>query len=316
MPTENPLRGAPVPCACGGENSSCFRCDGTGLYVPKLVPSAQSPVSAEVTLASLRALAEEKRLAEIPSQPTKRAILKTKAQSKKAKSTVAVTPRVLPTGAGTRSSLLQALTVPRERANKRLEPERRSASRTHGTAKAALVAMAPQQTQAPMSRLAIVDERLERRALFTFVPCPDCNQPLLPSDLAEHQKRLHPIRMDAVAPGAPALATCAECGGRVQADRLKAHMERAHGKSGGRAIEKNPPHPKRRSSASKRKTDVAPHLLRSESSLNVHDSVKTESSSRAERDLDATNGFPLAYRENGRFGSPPSYDGYDEESEV
>ena len=314
MPIESPLRGARVPCACGGENSSCFRCDGTGLYVPKLVSNARSPASAAVTLASIRALAEEKRLAEIRSHLTPRLIPKTKAQNKKVKSAVAVTPRALPTGAGARSSLLQALE--RKRANNRLEPERRSACGTHGTAKAAPVAMAPPQSQAPMSGLANVDERIERRALFTFVPCPDCNQPLLPNELAEHQTRLHPIRMDVVAPGAPSMATCAECGGKVKADRLKAHIERAHGKSGGRAIERNPLQAKRGSSGSKSKTEVAPRLLGSESGQSVQDCVRTESSSRAERDLDATNGFPLAYRENGRFGSPPSYDGYDEESEV
>ena len=41
---------ARVPCSCGGENGSCFRCDGTGLYLPALVLNVVSFLSAAVVM--------------------------------------------------------------------------------------------------------------------------------------------------------------------------------------------------------------------------------------------------------------------------
>lgn len=315
MPIESFSKSARVPCSCGGENGSCFRCDGTGLYLPALVLNVVSFLSAAVSAESLRALTEERRLAEARLQLTKRPISKTKAQSKKRQVDAGMTLKFLPNRALAWTTSSRAPTEARGPAGKRPQPEKLSEPRTSNTQQAAAGML--QQRRAPLTDKTTFTARLERQVPFTFGRCPDCNQVLPQGDIARHQKRLHPNRMVAVALWTPPMTTCPDCGGTVQANRLKAHREKSHGMPGKQVVDKNLSASKQKSSKSKGKAQATRSLDAAESSFDApRDSTTTESSLRAESDLDATKGYPAAYRENGRFGSPPTHDGYDEESEV
>ena len=218
MPIESFSKSARVPCSCGGENGSCFRCDGTGLYLPALVLNVVSFLSAAVSAESLRALTEARRLAEARLHLTKRPISKTKAQSKKRQADAGMTLKFLPNRALAWTTSSRAPTEARGPAGKRPQPEKLSEPRTSSTQQAAAGML--QQRPAPLTDKTTFTARLERQVPFTFGRCPDCNQVLPQGDIARHQKRLHPNRMVAVALWTPPMTTCPDCGGTARKGEL------------------------------------------------------------------------------------------------
>jgi len=142
-----------------------------------------------------------------------------------------------------------------------------------------------------------------------------CSKPLMPP----------PAQQDVTAPNIPdrvanlntrprtdaPLVICRVCKVKVRADRIDRHVIKVHGTVAARAIaidgtKKSSPKPIR---SLGRNPDVPPELMRYKP-----EDGEVESPPWA-NNLDATKNCGYPAREEGRYGSYPSHDGFDDESE-
>lgn len=142
---------------------------------------------------------------------------------------------------------------------------------------------------APATRLNLMTSGLVR--------CPKgCGAQMRPCHVERHVQRVHTSPPSnqawAAAPRSPRLGVCTICKVRVRSDRLKRHMRNVHGNRSPRASRQHVRVP------------------------SVSDVQRRDTSFVAPRDrnLDATKLYAHSYREQGRFGSHPSHDGFDDES--
>jgi hypothetical protein len=132
-----------------------------------------------------------------------------------------------------------------------------------------------------------------------LVPCPKgCGAQMRPRKVERHVQIVHPsspagkkIEVANPAFSAADFGLCSLCKARVRSDRLNRHMKKVH-----RAASQRTPQPSVSPSAS--------------------DVLRENTTFVASRDknLDATKLYAHSYREQGRFGSHPSHDGFDDES--
>ena len=134
-----------------------------------------------------------------------------------------------------------------------------------------------------------------------WVLCPKgCGSHLRPDEVHRHLEQQHVFvpprkkqrRTKAALPIGSGLVECQVCGNRVRSDRLNRHLRKVH---------------KTRSERGVAKSNFAP------SSKDVLRDSTTLVAPR-DKNLDATKLYAHSYRENGRFGSHPSHDGFDDES--
>lgn len=133
-----------------------------------------------------------------------------------------------------------------------------------------------------------------------LVPCPKgCGAQMRPKKVDRHIQVVHAVIPDGerVKAGAPNLSKtacgfCSVCKVRVRSDRLNRHMSKVHGTGSGRP---------------------APNPGISPSAADVLRETTTFVAPR-DKNLDATKLYAHSYREQGRFGSHPSHDGFDDDS--
>ena len=131
--------------------------------------------------------------------------------------------------------------------------------------------------------------------------CPQCGRKYVGLEdhiRAVHSSKLQPHQLRPLYLPPPydpeALVQCALCQKLLPQKRMSQHLAAAHPKLGIPALPQE-------------KSRVVPSQTgRSNSEINEL--------TGSERRLDATRDYYEAYRENGRFGSHPSHDGYDDES--
>jgi hypothetical protein len=136
-----------------------------------------------------------------------------------------------------------------------------------------------------------------------WVLCPKgCGSRLRPDEVHRHLEEAHVFvpprkrqrRVKAALPIGSRLVfnICPVCKVRVRGDRLNRHLRKVH---------------KTRAERAAAKSSFAPSAkdLRRDSSTLV---------APRDKNLDATKLYAHSYRENGRFGSHPSHDGFDDES--
>jgi hypothetical protein len=135
-----------------------------------------------------------------------------------------------------------------------------------------------------------------------WVLCPKgCGSHLRPDDVHRHLEQAHvfvPVKNQrevktALSSGSRLVFNiCQVCKVKVRRDRLNRHLRKVH---------------KTRSERAAAKSSFAP------SSKDVLRDSTTLVAPR-DKNLDATKRYAHSYRENGRFGSHPSHDGFDDES--
>jgi hypothetical protein len=133
-----------------------------------------------------------------------------------------------------------------------------------------------------------------------LVPCPKgCGAQMRPGRVDRHLRVAHvlPPVVAAANVTAPNLSkntygVCSVCKVKVRTDRLKRHMDKVHRARSRRAV---------------------PELSSSPSATDVLRESTTLVAPR-DKNLDATKLYAHAYREQGRYGSHPSHDGFDDES--
>jgi hypothetical protein len=97
---------------------------------------------------------------------------------------------------------------------------------------------------------------------------------------------------------------CPVCHARVKSNRLTKHVRKAHG------LETVPPTP----TAAKRFIVGFHRLNRQQKPVTRKSEMVAREDLRAEQKLDRTRPYAHAYRKNGKFGSHPVHDGFDDES--
>lgn len=163
-----------------------------------------------------------------------------------------------------------------------------------------------------------------------LVPCPftGCVAQLRPDNIEKHLKKAHSkprsialnpteivkaaeIRTERQHQAVQRLVPCpvSGCSAKLNPKHLERHIRKAHPK---RLFKRAATVPLRTGSVETHAASVARHLA----TTSIPDGTPRGSSyaQPAEKNLDATKGYAHAYRENGRFGSHPSHDGYDDES--
>jgi hypothetical protein len=142
-------------------------------------------------------------------------------------------------------------------------------------------------------------------AVSKLVPCPmGCGAQLDPRKVNRHlhrkqkpsPKSQQPIAADSVMP--QEWQSCPICKTQVKVRKLQRHLKKVHRKMGVR--ERTPMH----KSAGTPTAESVKDALRDNTTL----------ASPRDKNLDATKLYAHSYRENGRFGSHPSHDGFDDES--
>jgi hypothetical protein len=174
-----------------------------------------------------------------------------------------------------------------------------------------------------------------RRELFLrcqeqLVPCPisGCPVRLKPNRVERHLKKAHnkaqPIALESslilrAAESRPEgqpqavqqLVPCpvSGCSAKLSPNHIEQHIRRAHPK---RLFKRAATVPLRTGSIETRNSSVARYIVTN----SIPDGTPRVSSyaQAPEKNLDATKGYAHAYRDNGRFGSHPSHDGFDGES--
>jgi hypothetical protein len=132
------------------------------------------------------------------------------------------------------------------------------------------------------------------------VPCPKgCGAKMRPNKVERHLRVAHASHpaVTTISRTAPAATNktyvvCSVCKANVRNDRLARHINKVHGTRSRRAVAENAIPLPANEVVKKTTTFVAPR----------------------EKNLDATRLYAHAYREQGRFGSHPSHDGFDDES--
>lgn len=148
-----------------------------------------------------------------------------------------------------------------------------------------------------------------------MVPCPWCGTRLKPAKLQGHQARRCPSRPDpgrqasterrspseragvapkTATPTPPTLVLCPTCRAKVRSDQLDKHHRKAHA---GRA----PSAPTPSGSPSRKERS--------------HDNETRRQTLDHERRLDGSRGIGHTFRDRGQFGSLPSFDRMDDESD-
>jgi hypothetical protein len=138
-----------------------------------------------------------------------------------------------------------------------------------------------------------------------WVLCPKgCGARLRPDEVQRHLGASHPFippkdrrnRTALVNGSKLVFNVCPVCNARIRGDRLNRHLKKVHKSQ-----------PTRTRVAAKPNPDLVP---------SAKDVLRDSTTLAAPRDknLDATKLYAHSYRENGRFGSHPSHDGFDDES--
>lgn len=136
-----------------------------------------------------------------------------------------------------------------------------------------------------------------------WVLCPKgCGSRLRPEEVHRHLEEAHvfvpPVRKQRRAKRALLsgsrldYSVCPVCNNKVREDRLSRHLRKVHKTHSERAADKSGFAPSAKDALRNSTTLVAPR----------------------DKNLDATKLYAHSYRENGRFGSHPSHDGFDDES--
>ena len=142
-----------------------------------------------------------------------------------------------------------------------------------------------------------------RNTVPSLVPCPaGCGAQLEPREVNRHLHAKHKrtktkrtIASDSAKP--EKWQSCPLCKAQVKAHRLQRHLRKAHKKNEvGRTNMYKPREPA--------KVESAKDVLRDSTTL----------AAPRDKNLDATKLYAHAYREQGRYGSHPSHDGFDDES--
>lgn len=132
------------------------------------------------------------------------------------------------------------------------------------------------------------------------VTCPICHCQIKKSDFRRHLNIYHGERDVASAKSSSPhpVTTCPVCRCTIRTSKLDRHLRRIHGETG-----------------AKQKSTAAPLLAAVPSPAILPPTYRSSSPApTSERLLDGTQGYSLAYRENGRFGSHADFDRYDDES--
>ena len=147
-------------------------------------------------------------------------------------------------------------------------------------------------------------KRTPIRQLANCVICPQgCGAQLNPRRIERHLRKVHAIRtpsphqMKNLAPTRPTpmklerkYESCSVCRVRVRTDRMTRHMRKVH---------------------NARQSGLRATVV---SSSNNRAGKSTSLVAPIDKNLDATKLYAHSYREQGRFGSHPSHDGFDDES--
>ena len=132
--------------------------------------------------------------------------------------------------------------------------------------------------------------------------CPLCGVGVRMTRLTRHISKVHSetaIAQPLAAPAKPTskrqLCKCPFCASLVRQDRLDAHIQKIH----------------------KAATKASPQVsIRRKLQSTMHQQSASETNScLQDRSMDATRDYYIRYRDNGQFGSYPSHDSFDDESE-
>lgn len=179
---------------------------------------------------------------------------------------------------------------------------------------------------------------MEENAHCAISSVPGCSAKLNPRKVTKHLNKVHgKLQQVALEPSAirkveevqpdgkvepvQRLVPCpvSGCTAKLNPNRVERHMKRAHRTSfqpkvtsaqssfAGTHLKIRVLKRSKRSMSSSSKYVVAKPVSQSHSKVSSYGQMP-------EKNLDATKGYAHAYRENGRFGSHPSHDGFDGES--
>lgn len=147
---------------------------------------------------------------------------------------------------------------------------------------------------------------------FTRVPCPQCGQKIRASKLKRHLRKAHTARAEvtgSTTKRSPIFVSCPKCSCRVLQPNLEKHLRRVHD-IGWAAYAAGTDRTGRKLAGSglPQRPKKSVTLARSDHEASASPRYETEDL----RDANRLMGFPA--RENGRYGSHPLHDRFDDES--
>jgi hypothetical protein len=147
-----------------------------------------------------------------------------------------------------------------------------------------------------------------KRPLDSSVQCLKCRQAMSATMLSSHFANAHSVKSKPVFGLPHNLITCQECGCQVSARRLTKHIRKVH-RGGAKSQRRYLARATAPASNRTQEIGKADRLDRWKDDLQAGQSP-------FQPNLDATKLYAHAYRENGRYGSHPSHDGFDDDSKA
>lgn len=165
---------------------------------------------------------------------------------------------------------------------------------------------------------------LVKEPLVYLPPLEPSRRPYLISNVVKRPKVAVRPRVQITAKPAPAAkpkrkrdkrVACPKCGQSVKEIRLESHLQKPHSGSQKKVQTKKVPPPSSRNQTQVKTFVVRPlkPVLAGASGGNKEDDLRYESP-QSVRAMDYTREYAHAFREQGRYGSHPSHDGFDDES--